>query len=357
MIFFIAAFAVLCLWKIKFKPAGNEKYMTDYMSVDKTMAIKGIFIIIVFFSHFNSYVDFSQGIDIAYYKYFSLIGQRMVTLFMLYSGYGVMESVKKKGKAYVNSIPINRFGGVLFRFDIAILLFAVMKLLLGSRFGAVQFLLSLIGWSSLGNSNWYIFMILVTYLLSYIAFKAARNGGGYCLTGAWLTTALTAAVVLIFFFTNIKGRYWYDTVMLFPLGMLWSMYRDKIEKIINKNFFTWFITFGVVCAGELATVIIGGGFAMHELSMVLFAFAVVLFTMRVTINNPVLNWCGKHLFGLYILQRIPLIVLDYFGLPDFNIYLYFIASMIITVPFAWLFEKYVGMLWSFIIGKTKKKAK
>ena len=96
MIVFIAVLAVICVWGIQLKPAGGQEYITDYMSVDKTMAIKGIFILIVFVSHFNSYADFTSAADIKYFQEFSKIGQRMVTLFLFYSGYGVMESVKKK---------------------------------------------------------------------------------------------------------------------------------------------------------------------------------------------------------------------------------------------------------------------
>lgn len=91
------------------------------------------------------------------------------------------------------------------------------------------------------------------------------------------------------------------------------------------------------------------------LGNMIFAAAVVLFTMRVSINNKVLRWCGKHLFGLYILQRIPMIVFREIGLSDYNIYLYFIVCLAVTVVIAWLFEKYVGKLWSFIVKPRKMR--
>ena len=111
------------------------------MSVDKTMSIKGIFIIMVFFSHFHSYVTFTSPMDIAYLNVFKNIGQCMVTLFMFYSGYGVMESIGKKGIPYVNKIPLTRVVGTYFRFDIAIVVFAVVQLIVGKAFPAKQYLL------------------------------------------------------------------------------------------------------------------------------------------------------------------------------------------------------------------------
>ncbi len=357
MLIIFVIFALVCLWQIKFKPANGEKYMTDYMSVDKTMAIKGIFILVVFFNHFNNYVNssFVLPLETIYYDVIKIIGQRMVTPFLLYSGYGVMESIKKKGMNYVNTIPSKRFLNVLFRFDIAVFLFFILNMIMSIEMTVPQLLLSFTGWDAIGNSNWYIFMILVTYLLTFVAFKICKDKNNWQFA-AFVTTFLTVALVGVFFLTEIKDRYWYDTVILFPLGMLWSLYRDKFEKIINKNIFTWIASFGIACAVELLTVLFNKNFVVHEISMVMFSVCIVIFSMRVSINNPILRWCGKHLFGLYILQRIPFIVLKELGLADFNIYLYFFASLVLTIPMAWLFEKYVGKLWNYLNKPKEKKA-
>ena len=79
--------------------------------------------------------------------------------------------------------------------------------------------------------------------------------------------------------------------------------------------------------------------------------------MRVSVHNKVLMWCGKNLFGLYILQRIPMIVLKEVGLASYNKYLFFFASLAITVPLAWLFEKYTGKLWGLITSPKRKQEK
>jgi len=153
MFIFFGLFVLLFLYKVQVKPKNGEKYMTDYMSVEKTMSIKGIFIMIVFFSHFNSYVAFSSPLESFYVKIFKYIGQAMVTLFLFYSGYGVMESIKKKGMGYVNKIPVTRILGTYFRFDIAVLIFIIVQAILGKTFPLSQYLFSFTGWDSVGNSN------------------------------------------------------------------------------------------------------------------------------------------------------------------------------------------------------------
>ena len=357
MIVFIAIFIVICLFGIRLRPAEGEKYMTDYMSVDKTMAIKGIFIIIVFFSHFNSYVQYTLSLDLAYLKYFSMIGQCMVTLFMFYSGYGVMESVKKKKMPYVKKMPITRVLGTLFRFDIAILLFAALYLILRMNFTLKQFLLSLIAWDAIGNSNWYIFAILICYLITYIAFMIFREKGNFYPAAAAVTVGIVLYVFILRYF-NLKDVWWYDTIILYACGIWYSLLREKIEKMINHNLITYFCTFAVVLVGALYFMKNRNNSFVHlEMCMVLFTAAVVVFSMRVSLNNAVLRWCGQHLFGLYILQRLPMIAFKALKMDEFNIYLYFVLCLAVTVFMAWLFEKYVGKLWKMLTSpKIQKKS-
>ena len=154
MFFFLIAYVFVCLWgvKINFSSKINE----DYLSINNTQAIKGIFILLVFFSHFNSYVSFENGMDIFYEKIISVFGQTMVTLFLFYSGYGVVESIKKKGLPYINQIPYKRVLVTLLKFDVAVVLFLIAGLALREEMLFSQIVLSFFAWDSIGNSNWYI---------------------------------------------------------------------------------------------------------------------------------------------------------------------------------------------------------
>lgn len=356
MIIFFALFAVLCLIGIQLKPANSDKFITDYMSVDKTMSIKGIFIILVFFSHFNSYVTYTASADVAYFNAFRNIGQCMVTLFLFYSGYGVMESIKKKDMSYIHKIPVTRVLGTLFRFDIAILFFLIVNLIFGMKFTAKQFVLSLIGWDSLGNSNWYIFAVVVAYAITFVAFEIFRNKGKYYPAVIFVTVGCLAYIFILAHF-KLKQGYWYDTIICYACGIWYSLLRDRIEKIINHNdtVFTFVFFAAAACAGYFA-MNRGVSFIHTELCMLFFTATVVVFSMRVSLHNKVLKWCGQHLFGLYILQRIPMIIFREIGVAELNIYLYFVLCVAVTVPMAWLFEKYTGKLWNLIAAPKKKSA-
>ncbi len=49
---------ILCLYGIKF---SGKNYFADYLSKDKTMAINGIFVLLVFYRHYSQYAETIGG--------------------------------------------------------------------------------------------------------------------------------------------------------------------------------------------------------------------------------------------------------------------------------------------------------
>ena len=100
MIIFYILLGLLVISRIRLQV---NNFYTDYLSFDTTNAIKGIFIALVFINHAIPYI-YNAGYvfdDSFASKLFlfsnSFIGQWIVAMFLFYSGYGVMESIQKKG--------------------------------------------------------------------------------------------------------------------------------------------------------------------------------------------------------------------------------------------------------------------
>lgn len=93
MLYIFLLFVVVCLFKIKF----NKNGYTDYMDIKQTTCIRGIFAIIIFFSHFNKYTQLTNSWQNNVYKFIiSSIGQLMVALFLFYSGYRYLLFFKER---------------------------------------------------------------------------------------------------------------------------------------------------------------------------------------------------------------------------------------------------------------------
>ena len=78
----------------------------DYLSKTNTSCVKGIFILIVFYSHYVTYTHVNMSKDYLMYDVKIFLGQLMVTLFLFYSGYGIFESIKNK-KDYIKNMIKN----------------------------------------------------------------------------------------------------------------------------------------------------------------------------------------------------------------------------------------------------------
>ena len=343
MIIFLVVYALACIFKAKIFLKENE--ISDYMSRGSTDSIKGIFILLVFFSHFNSYITLNGSLNYVYSYIVSFFGQTMVTLFLFYSGYGVMESIKNKGTDYINSFPKKRILISLINFDIAVFLFLILGLILKREFTISQIFLSFIGWDTLGNSNWYIFVILLLYLFTFVSFKIFCKRSDLLAVGSVLL--LTVIYVAVFMVFKIKPYHWFDTALCYPMGMIFSLYKNRIENLMFKKRVNYYICLLTLLAVFLLFVkfynIPFSGFIKN----LVFCMLVVVFTARVKLQNKFLMFCGKHLFELYILQRIPMIVFENIGLkayPEIYFILSFLFTLILIVPFKFICSKVTGVI-------------
>lgn len=353
MIVFLAALGLLCLYGISLpiikskKPADGSRYYADYLSVEKCNAIKGVFILIVMMSHIRPFLSFSNSIwDKAFTTIIgNYIGQSMVSLFLLYSGYGIMLSIDKKGDSYVKGIPTKRFLKVLLHFDIAVVIYGLLQLALGKTFPWKTYLLSLTGWEALGNSNWYIFTILCLYIITWLSFTIARHRKHI---GFLLCVLFSAALITVLYIVRGNEHWWYDTIPCYLLGMAVYLYKKELEGFLFRNRSNWYLAIGICAALYIGTILWQPHILMELVRHALFATTFLLFTMKVSINNRILQFFGKHLFSIYILQRIPMLILSHFNFtnPYFFLLISFAVTILLAVPFDWALGKLDGKLFT-----------
>jgi len=165
MIIFVIALALISALSVN-KIDSYESFFDK----KTTTTINGIFVILIFLSHSTQYISVpNNALDQLYLSFRRIHDQWIVTTFLLFSGYGVMTRIMLKGEAYVKAFPRNRLLKTLVNFDIAVVLYMVVNGVLGIHYSKLENLGSFIGITSIGNSNWYIFTILVLYIFSYVA--------------------------------------------------------------------------------------------------------------------------------------------------------------------------------------------
>lgn len=316
LIVLVILLSYLLTLKINFKLLNK-----DYLSKDNTKIINGIFVVIVFLSHFSTYITKTDITEQIILKIVGLFGQLMVTTFLFFSGYGLFESIKKK-ENYIDNFLKKRFFPIYFNFFLAVILFIFANLILGNNIKINQVLLSFIGWDSVGNSNWYMMLVFFQYLAFFIVFKYIKVSNFYRLIIMLITSILYIEIIGIF-----KDSYWIDTVLCFNYGLFFSYYKDKIDKIILKNNI---ITISLFILSLLLFIPLKlhYGVYFHNVTSIVFVSIIVLVLTKFKSNSKILSYLGENVFWVYILQRIPFMLFK--GIINNN-YLYLLVSIIVTL--------------------------
>ena len=204
-----------------------------------------------------------------------------------------------------------------------------MNLVIGENLFWKDVLEALVAWKSLGNSTWYIFAILCLYGLTFVAGKISNN---YKV----LALLVTVGALLYILILKLVGKesHWYNTALCYPAGMFYAIYADRINAYFDDNrakqilalvvsavFFALFYKIDIPVVRLLS----------YQFAAITFALGIVVFTMIFVVDNAVLRFLGKYLFEIYILQRIPMILLQQSIL---NKYIYFILCFVITLILA-----------------------
>ncbi len=352
---------VLILLLIVFGSATAAKpneFHRDYISRDNSNVIKGIFVILILLSHGKGYIELGGMYDQPYIAMQTHLNQMVVAMFLFYSGYGMMEQIKKRDFDYIKSIPKKRFPNLLLNFDLAVALFIILRLCMGKTLTLKSVLLSLVAWTSVGNSTWYIFITLVLYILICIAFLPIKwvKKPRFKLVCIVILTALSIGLVYLLMSIG-KEKYWYNTLILLVLGFWYSYFQSAIEKVLFKND----ILYALAAAAVFAVYIVffrkrWDGIEYYTVWAICFTLLTVLFTMKIRIDSAVLKWFGEHVFSIYILQRLPMIVFSNMAFFKGHKYLFLIASFVVTLVLAMIFDTLTGKLAG-LIWKPKKQMK
>ncbi len=355
MLFFLIILLLIIFNGLNF--SGGGEFNDNYLNKRNTVAVNGIFVILVVFSHYAQYAAFGGVYDEPYLVLREHLNQLVVATFWFYSGYGMMEAIRRTEGSYVSKLPV-KFWQLLLRFDFAVVLFWIMNALIGTVFPLRNFLLALTGWGTVGNSNWYIFAMLVEYLLMYAAFKLGR--------AVFSKHGRTAGLILMFIFTVAfvftlmkadRPGYTYNTIIILPFGALWSEARKQIDRIVMKSDITYLLVLTAVLGVYVVSFFKRWSFGIEGYTVwaLMFTTLLIMVTMKVNICNPLLEWFGKHIFSIYILQRIPMTLLAHFGCVESHKYISLIVVFAVTMVMALLFEKVTDFIITLINKAFSKK--
>lgn len=202
-------------------------------------------------------------------------------------------------------MPKRRILTTMLNFDVAVLVFLALDWCLGIQYDPPTVALSFFAVTSVGNSNWYILVVVLLYVAAFLAFSFGRSRNGV------LGLLFSFSVLLWFLLSQFsKHAWWFDTLFCFPAGAAFAFHKVRIEEAVSEHWLRSLVLCLACFCLLYASIALGINYRgiVHNLASVAFAFSVVVVTMRLKLGNKVKNWLGENLFPLYIYQRIPMIL-------------------------------------------------
>ncbi len=357
---FIAALLTLCLGQ----PRLRYSLPTDgsHMSHERTMMINGFFMALMILRHISIFCCPVQPEDEWYYIHVDApMVQFIVCTYFFYSGYGIMYSMQRKGKAYLRQLLTKRFTGLYIRFGFAAAIACMLSALISHDF-AVQihkYLLTMIGC----GSWWFIVMSLALYLLSWLSFSLATFSPDNLRRSAAAIGILTILIgVIITLMFPYKTFDWLSTEWCFPAGMLYCLYGRKLEYIVRKSLIPCFL--GGAAVIYISVWALGHfrlfarafgwltGISLGELGLVHYSSALAcffalgitwLFASVTWERTPApLVWLGRNAFFLFLFQYVPMEFFSHIELnathPHLCILLTFVSAITLSALMKWIFS-------------------
>lgn len=328
---------------LRYRPSGPN---SEDLNRQTTTPINGLFLLLVIFSHFMTYIPLPSHLAKLTEIWMLVKGQLIVTTFLFFSGYGIYIQIQRKGRPYLRSFPQHRLLFLWLKFAIAVTLYLGIAISTKSNLPLPRILLSYLGLATIGNSAWYIFIILFLYLLTYVAWQFSANNrqaitfilvgsGSYMLIAGWLLP-----------------EYYANTVFCYAAGMLYAHYKPQVEQIICQTcprYLAAGLGTAVIFVASYLTCAQTNGLIRlisYQIAGIAFALCFVWLTMRFKITNPVLAYIGgPGMFAIYILQRIPMMLLRPTVVANFPV-IYFTSVLAITLVIGWLFDHLYRFCWS-----------
>ena len=344
VIFLVLTFLSLINANIK---CGN-KFFTDYMDLENTSNVKGIFVWMIIFRH-------STGYYYRNHKKASIIidnsfQQNIVSLFLFYSGYGIYKSFSIKEVNYIKTLPIKSI--ILFiKTQLIILLFLLTNKILHKKMTLKDYFYAVILKKSIGNSYWFASAIILFYIEAFFSFIFIRNKK-YNFIGIILLT------YICYFHVKYALKYYYpkdpiynlDTIMCFIPGLYYCFFQSYIDKIImfNDIIYLGFISIASYFYYKFHLHPKEGLLLYRSIKNCIFCIVAVLLTMKIQLKNDFLKFLNSHSYSIYLLQRIVFIYFHQKGILKNSSFIRFFFQFSLILLISCIFDRitiYIDILF------------
>lgn len=339
MDFLLLLFPVLLIPKMKIAPRGTY---FDSLSKENSQILKGICAVVIVFAHMSSNAMNIAKPDMIF-KNLMFIGVYAVSVFFLFSGYGLSISYIKKGNAYLSGFFKNRFISLLVPFFIMLVLYNA-ELICEGKFSWDYFFFSVIDGSPLNvRYSWYVAVITLFYILFYFAARFAKDSKPKLI--AAVVCALCVYIALCYAF-SIPSHY-FSSVIAFLFGVIIACFKEKAETAVRNRWSLFAAVSVILLAASLVFRAVKGGMLSNAvvkqiasistiyLNEIFLISVILIFMQKLSFNNAALRFLGSISYELYLTHGLVIVLLKKTALVE-NCWIFAFSVLLLSAVSAYL---------------------
>ncbi|MBR6706714.1 MAG: acyltransferase [Clostridia bacterium] len=314
----------LLFWGIRRMPKGE--WNGDYTSREQTGALRGAAALGVMLHHmaqktcapWNPSAFIVHGLDV-----FLDIGYIFVSVYFFLSGLGLYKRLRSK-QDYLKAFFRRRVLPLAVAFYLSEWICLAVRLLMGERMKTADILWNLTGLRLANPNAWFMVTLPLFYLFFWLAFRFSRSEKAAILKVFALVVAYTVGCAFVDHQDVwwIRGEWWYNSVILFPLGLLYARHEEKLTAAFKKRHALW-LCFSLALAAAAwmfsAWAVGAWGYygenwdslkVLHRLGSAssqwlvcaAMVWTLLLFMMKCHVGNAALRWIGNMSMDLYLVH-------------------------------------------------------
>ena len=215
-----------------------HEWNEEYCSYKQTKALLGIQAIFIILHHlaqkscapWNPEQYIVHGLDI-----FGPIGHLIVGVFLFCSGLGLYKSLKAK-KNYLKNFVIKRIVPLVIAFYLSEFIYLIVRLLMHEKMSIKVVIWYLSGLHMANWNCWYLVAIIFFYFIFYFVFRFCKEERMAVFLIFFVCIVYTVLGVFIGHQDDwwMRGEWWYNSIILFPIGILFAKYEKGITAFSKK---------------------------------------------------------------------------------------------------------------------------
>ena len=352
---------MILLWNVKAAP--RKTFFKDYFSLEISKGIQGFLAFTIILHHISVWLQSTNSIEglFVYYYYFGAI---VVGFFFFCSGYGLLYSLETKPN-YLNGFIKKRVLTVLVPFFICNYIYMISGQISGIRYSTKEIVAAFFGVLLLNSQTWFAVEIMIIYIIFYIIFKYIKNSQkAICVMGICILLLMTYS-----FFNGrdfitrsgglwFHGEWWYNTTLLFFIGMLYQKFEKVIIEWFHKHYYlilglsltglvlcakinamisAFFINKKNVPTNPIYSIKFGEWMAQFILA-VLFITVQILIMMKVKFHNRFLSFLAEYSLEIILINYVYIRLFDCFRIT-YGLGIYVVLVIIMTILSAVMINK------------------